>query len=104
LSLEALAQRYDRQADQRSAHIEERLTQADQRSAHIEERLIQADQRSAQLENGAAQITERLSQVQAQLQGMLNSRSWRITAPMRRLAGAVRSARQRLVQFFSITP
>jgi len=45
-----------------------------------------------------------LSQVQTQLEGILGSRSWRITAPMRWLGDAARHVRQRLAQFLKSKP
>lgn len=86
LSLDTLAQRYDAHAALRSMQFDERLAQGELRTGH--------------LETGVAQLGAQLVQVQAQLEGMLGSRSWRITAPMRWLGGATRHVRERLVQFF----
>ena len=72
-SLVALAQQYDLQAENRAAHIEERFAQAEARAAQIE----------AQAEAHAAQIEAHMAQITAQLLLILNSRSWRITAPLR---------------------
>ncbi|MDO9277489.1 MAG: class I SAM-dependent methyltransferase [Polaromonas sp.] len=83
LSLDTLAQRYDAQTAQLS---------------------VQLGERSGQLEKAVAQLGAQLIQVQTQLEGMLGSRSWRITAPMRWLGGAARHVRQRLAQFFKSTP
>lgn len=85
LSLDALAQRYDAQAARRSMQLEEAVEQL--------------DERSGQLEKAVEQIGTQLFQLQTQLDGILGSRSWRITAPMRWLGGAARRVRQRLAQF-----
>ena len=86
LSLDTLAQRYDAQA------------------AQVAQLSMQVDERSGQLEIAVAQLGAQLIQVQTQLEGMLGSRSWRITAPMRWLGGAARHVRERLAQFFKSTP
>jgi SAM-dependent methyltransferase len=86
LSLDALAQRYDAQVAQVAQHS------------------MQLDERSGQLEKSVAQFGTQLFQLQTQLDGILGSRSWRITAPMRWLGGAARRVRQRLAQFLKSTP
>ena len=86
LSLDALAQRYDAQA------------------AHLALHSMQLDERSGQLEKSVAQFGTQLIQLQTQLDGILGSRSWRITAPMRWLGGAARRVRERLAQFLKSTP
>lgn len=83
LSLDSLARRYDTQTSQFNMQLVERIDQ---------------------LEKAVAQFGEQLSQVQTQLEGILGSRSWRITAPMRWLGGAARRVRQRLAQFLKSTP
>ena len=90
LSLDSLARRYDAQTSQFKIQLVERSDQ-----------LVE---RSDQLEKAVAQFGEQLGQVQTQLEGMLGSRSWRITAPMRWLGGAARRVRQRLAQFLKSTP
>ena len=86
LSLDALAQRYDAQVAQLALHS------------------MQLDERSGQLEKAVEQFGTQLFQLQTQLDGILGSRSWRITAPMRWLGGAARHVRQRLAQFLKSTP
>jgi O-antigen chain-terminating methyltransferase len=90
LSLDLLARRYD--------------TQTSQFNMQLVERSDQLGERSDQLEKAVAQFGEQLSQVQTQLESILGSRSWRITAPMRWLGGAARRVRQRLAQFLKSTP
>jgi O-antigen chain-terminating methyltransferase len=90
LSLDSLARRYD--------------TQTSQFNMQLVERSDQLVERSDQLEKAVAQFGEQLSQVQTQLESILGSRSWRITAPMRWLGGAARRVRQRLAQFLKSTP
>ena len=90
LSLDSLARRYD--------------TQTSQFNMQLVERSDQLVERSDQLEKAVAQFGEQLSQVQTQLEGILGSRSWRITAPMRWLGDAARHVRQRLAQFLKSKP
>ena len=68
------------------------------------ERSDQLVERSDQLEKAVTQFGEQLSQVQTQLEGILGSRSWRITAPMRWLGDAACRVRQRLAQFLKSKP
>jgi O-antigen chain-terminating methyltransferase len=97
LSLDSLARRYDAQTSQFNMQLVERID-------HLVERGDQLVERSDQLEKAVAQFGEQLSQLQTQLEGILGSRSWRITAPMRWLGGAARLVRQRLAQFLKSTP
>ena len=90
LSLDSLARRYDAQTSQLNMQLGERSDQL--------------GERSDQLEKAVAQLGAQLSQIEARLEGMLGSRSWRITAPMRWLGGASRRVRQRLAQFLKSTP
>jgi len=97
-SLLALVQRYDQQAENRAAQIEEKFAQAEARMAQAEARMAQAEARMAQIEAQAearmAQAEARTAQIEAQAEAraahmaaqlhlILNSRSWRITAPLR---------------------
>lgn len=86
LSLDTLALRYDAQL------------------AQVALLSVQLDERSGQLEKAVEQLGSQLIQLQTQLDDILGSRSWRITAPMRWLGGAARHVRQRLVQFFKSKP
>ena len=97
LSLDSLARRYDTQTSQFNMQLVERSDQLVERSDQLVER-------SDQLEKAVAQFGEQLSQVQTQLEGILGSRSWRITAPMRWLGDAARHVRQRLAQFLKSKP
>lgn len=97
LSLATLAQRYDRQGEDRAAQIEARLSSAE---SQADRRAVQADSRAVQADDAMAQLAERLARLEGQLHAMLYSRSWRITAPLRWLTGVVRQIRQRVTKFF----
>lgn len=99
LSLESLAHRYDAQLEHRMSEIKNLVEQAEARSAHGQQ---QAHAHIAQLE-------ERLARLEGQVHAVFNSRSWRITAPLRfvtrhcvqigialRNSGPVRSSKQRI--------
>ena len=82
--LDTLAQRYDAQAEARLAQLGHDLVHG----------LAQAEARAAQdgqqLDSRLARMEERLAQAERQLHAVFFSRSWRITAPPRALAGALR--------------
>ena len=101
LSLDSLARRYDAQTSQFNTQLMERSDQLVERSDQLEKTVAQFGQ---QLEKAVAQFGEQLGQVQTQLEVILGSRSWRITAPMRFLADAARRVRQRMAQFLKSVP
>lgn len=87
LTLDALAARYDQQAETRLAHAETRLAHAETRMTHAETRLAHAETRLAHAE-------ARATQAAMELQALYASRSWRLTKPLRYLAQAIRRMRR----------
>ncbi len=68
----------------------DRVGQAEERAVQAEERAVQAEERAVQAEERAVQAEERAVQAEAaskdhlmQLHAVYNSRSWRVTAPLR---------------------
>jgi O-antigen chain-terminating methyltransferase len=104
LVLESLAQRYDAQGERRLHDIHRRIAENAEREEHhhadaveraaqiehriglLEARVVDAEAHIREAEARAAQYAERLLAV-------LQSRSWRITAPMRTLGGYARRLR-----------
>lgn len=75
LDIENLSGRFER-------NLQERLERLETLSAHIEQRAAQAEQRAAE--------------AHAALEGLLNSKSWKLTAPLRAAFTLVRDLRSRL--------
>jgi len=101
ISLVTLAERYDAQAESRNAEVHKLLAQVEARAvhnhqqtanriSHIEHRLTQAEVRAgdAEVRAGDAEVRAgdaeaRAVDLGARLLAVLDSRSWRITAPLR---------------------
>ena len=115
-SYQAREQELTAQADARVAQAEARATQAEARAAQAEARAAQAEARVAQAEARVAQAEANLVQIDGQLRDVLNSRSWRITMPLRLVvselqrvkaaikSGKLSSAPQRLAKSPASTP
>jgi len=76
------------------AQAESAITQsihAIDRSNHAEAQATQASERANHAEAQAAQANERAHALWLQLEALLNSRSWRITAPLRKLKNLLKS-------------
>lgn len=107
LALATLAQRYDQTGERRTTDVLQSLMQMEARLANnaqdmarrigsVEEKLAQAGNRIVQVEERAMQAEARAAdaelravQSNAHLQAVLLSRSWRITAPIRYVTGAL---------------
>jgi len=88
------------QAEAKAMAAEERATQAEAKAMAAEERATQAEakamaaeERAAQAEAKAMAAEERAAQAEAALRAVYQSRSWRITRPLRELAGLMRRGR-----------
>jgi len=66
-----------------TAQAEAHVAQAEARVAQAEARVAQAEARVAQAEARVAQAKAHVVQMESQLRDVLNSRSWRITLPLR---------------------
>jgi SAM-dependent methyltransferase len=104
LTLDTLAKRYDASIEARATQAEARATQAEARATQAEARATQAEARATQAEARATQAEARATQAEARatqaearatqaeacatqaeatITALLNSTSWRITAPVR---------------------
>src|SRR5262245_56126861 len=72
----------------RSQQLESELRaqEAEAKVKEVEQRATQAEARAEEAETLARQAEEGTAQVEAILQKVISSRSWRVTAPLRRLA------------------
>ena len=78
------------QAEAQAAQAEMRTAQAEAQAAQAEMRTARAEAQAAQAEMRTAQAEAQAAQIEAQLCSILNSRSWRITAPLRFIVGLSR--------------
>ncbi len=74
------------QAEERAWRADERAWRLEQQAARAEERAWRAGQQSAMAEARASQGEYRLTELNSRLQAVYASYSWRITAPLRRVA------------------
>jgi FkbM family methyltransferase len=79
-----------KEAEERAAQAEAKAQQAQQRAVQAEAKAQEAEQRAAQGEARAQEAETKARQAKATLQGVLSSRSWRVTQPLRWLASTVR--------------
>lgn len=82
------------QAEKRIAQAELHAAQATALAAQAEARAAQAEARTAQAEARAALAEARTAQAEAQVRHLLDSSSWRITAPLRRTTTLLRRSVQ----------
>lgn len=81
--LETLAARYEESLAERFLHLrEETQSRLDDWERRLESRLVEAQQAHAAVQQAHAAT-------QAELRAVLNSRSWRLTAPLRHLSGVM---------------
>src|SRR5262245_23977445 len=75
---------------------ERRAREAEAKVKEVEQRASRAEARAQEAETKAWQAGERAAQAEATLQEVFSSRSWRVTQPLRRLAGTARLLREKV--------
>jgi len=83
------------QAEVRAAQAEAKAEQVEVKAQEAEAEAQQAQQRATQAEARAQEAEEGTAQAEAILQGVISSRSWRVTQPLRRLAVTARLLREK---------
>jgi FkbM family methyltransferase len=83
------------QAEGRAKEAEERAAQAEARGQQAKASAQQAQQRAARAEARAQDAENKARHAEAVLQAVFSSHSWRVTEPLRRLAGIVRPRREK---------
>jgi FkbM family methyltransferase len=78
------------QADALAIQAQSQFAQAEARAAQAEARVAQADALAIHAQSQFAQAEARAAQAEARITDLLNSTSWRVTAPLRLAASAVR--------------
>ncbi len=78
------------QAEQKAVQVEQKAVQAEQKAVQAEQKAVQAEQKAVQAEQKAVQAEQKAVQAEQMtidgLYAVHNSRSWRVTGPLR-LAG-----------------
>jgi len=77
----------------RQQEAEIRASEAESKAREAEARAAQAEAKAEEAEAKAGEAEARAAQAEAALQAIYQSRSWRITRPLRELAGLVRHGR-----------
>lgn len=66
-----------------ATHAEQRAIQAEHRATHAEQYAAQTEQRATFAEQYAAQVEQQADRAESRVQAILDSKSWRVTAPLR---------------------
>jgi FkbM family methyltransferase len=82
-------------AEARAQEAETKAQQAEASAQQAEQRASQAEARAQESETKAQQAEEGAAHMDATLQAVFSSRSWRVTEPLRRLASIVRPQREK---------
>jgi FkbM family methyltransferase len=81
--------------ERRARRAEAQVKEVEHRASLAESSAQQAEKRATQFEARAQQAETRARRAEAALQGVVSSRSWRVTKPLRWLANAMRPPREK---------
>ena len=84
--------------------LEEQLAHINHRSKHLEEQLAHTNLRSKHLEEQLAHTNHRSNQVELEILSLLNSKSWKITAPLRKFADFLRWFKTGAYSYITFAP
>jgi O-antigen chain-terminating methyltransferase len=82
LSLKQLTAKFE----SRLQYLEAKASQAEEKASQAEEKASQAEIKASQAEEKASQAAEKAILIEANYYALLNSRSWKITQPLREIA------------------
>ena len=85
-------------------HLEEQLAHTNLSSKHLEEQLAHTNLRSKHLEEQLAHTNHRSNQVELEILSLLNSKSWKITAPLRKFADFLRWFKKGAYSYITFAP
>ena len=92
------------EAEARVTEAEAWVTEAEARATESQIRATEAEIRSSEGENRVAEAEARAVEAEAQYQEIINSRSWRLTAPMRSVTRSMRWFVRGCVAWFTLKP
>ena len=100
LQIDTLISKFEKRLENMQKNINILITSKN----HLEEQLAHTNLRSKHLEEQLAHINHRSNQVELQILSLLNSKSWKITAPLRKFADFLRWFKTGAYSYITFAP